>query len=182
MHEVIVKRFNNTVPTHGITYVLGDVGICKSKEKMQALIARLNGTLVLVRGNHDKGFNAMYELGFDVVIDKAQIRLGDTILTMSHCPLVGVHREDTTGMRKHDGTENWHGEKWHHNNYSYPDFGQFHVHGHCHARGLKENGRLVIDNRQWDVGVCGNKFTPVTLSQIESWIHRYKKEHSSDNN
>lgn len=180
MHEVIIKRFNNTVPVHGVTYVLGDVGIIKDKDKMKEIISRLNGTLVLVRGNHDKGFNAMYELGFDVVIDKAQIRIGENILTMSHCPLVGVPRENTEGFKKHDGTENWHGEKWHNDNYSFPDFGQFHAHGHIHARGLKKNGRLVVDGRQWDVGVCGNNFTPVTLSQIESWMGKYNQENKGD--
>jgi len=182
MHEVIIKRFNATVPTHGITYVLGDCGIIKNKEKMRNFISRLNGTLILIRGNHDRGFNAMYELGFDVVIDKAQLRVGEDILTMSHCPLVGVYREKTLGFKKHNGTENWHGEKWHHNNYSFPDFGQFHVHGHIHARGLKENNRLVIDKRQWDIGVVGNKYTPVTMSQIESWMSKTKEAEKNEMN
>ena len=40
----------------------------KQLEKMAKIIAELNGTKVFVIGNHDKGRNAMYKMGFDVGI------------------------------------------------------------------------------------------------------------------
>lgn len=173
MHEKLVKNFNRFVPTHGITYFLGDMGLC-SNGLLKSVIERLNGTKVLVRGNHDGKMDSMYNAGFDVVVEKAQITLGKDIITMSHCPLYGVFREDTTGMRGCDGTENWHKEHKHKDTFSFPDFGQYHLHGHIHSR--KGNGKLIKDGRQFDVGVPGNNYRPVSLSDVQSWIHQHKKE------
>ena len=175
MHEELVKNFNRYVPKHGVTYFLGDMGLC-SNELLKSIITQLNGTKVLVRGNHDGGVYSMYNAGFDVVIEKAQLKVGKNILTLSHCPLHGVFRENTEGMRNSDGTENWHGENRHEHTHSFPDFGQFHVHGHCHTRGLKENGKLVVDDRQFDVGLMGNGYKPVSMSQIESWMEKHNKD------
>ena len=173
MHRTLIKRFNATVPKYGITYFLGDMGF-RGNQLLRSVIDQLNGTKVLVRGNHDGGMYAMYEAGFDVVIDKAQIRIGPNVVTMTHCPLKGVFREDTTGMNRMDGTENWHGEPKHKNNYSIEDFGQFHLHGHIHSR--KGKPSPTIEGRQMDVGVTAWNYTPVTLSQVESWIARYNNE------
>lgn len=173
MHEALIKNFNKYVPKHGITYFLGDMGLC-SGGLLREVITQLNGTKILVRGNHDGNIYSMYNAGFDVVIDKAQMTVGKNILTMTHCPLKGVFREDTTGMRGSDGTENWHGENRHENRFSIEDFGQFHLHGHIHAG--PANGKPVIDGRQMDVGVMGNNYKPVSMSQVESWIAKYKEQ------
>lgn len=180
MHEALIKNFNHWVPTHGITYFLGDMGLC-SNGLLKSVIDRLNGTKVLVRGNHDGNFDSMYNAGFDVVIDKAQIMIGKNIVTMTHCPLIGVFREDISGMRgvEEGSTENWHKENQHKDKFSINDFGQFHLHGHIHARGEKANGKKIIDGRQMDVGICGNNYKPVTLSQIESWIASYKEDNAN---
>lgn len=171
MHSVLVKNFNHLVPKHGITYFLGDMGLC-SHGLLKKVIDQLNGTKILVRGNHDGNMNSMYNAGFDVVIDKAQITIGKNIVTMTHCPLVGVFREDTTNMHGASPGENWHKENKHKDRFSINDFGQFHLHGHIHAG--PANGKKVIDGRQMDVGVPGNNYKPVSLSQIESWINTYK--------
>lgn len=173
MHEKLVKNFNKYVPKHGITYFLGDMGLC-SHGLLKSVIDQLNGTKILVRGNHDGNMYSMYNAGFDVVLDKAQIMIGKNIVTMTHCPLKGVFREDTTGMRGCKEGENWHKESRHKNRYSIEDFGQFHLHGHIHAG--PANGKKIIDGRQMDVGVPGNNYMPVTISQIESWISKYNQE------
>jgi calcineurin-like phosphoesterase family protein len=172
LHEALIKNFNQHVPKHGITYFLGDMGLC-SNGLLKSVIERLNGTKVLVRGNHDGGINSMYNAGFDVVIEKAQISIGKNIVTMSHCPLTGVFREDTRGMRGSDGSENWHGENKHQDKYSFPDFGQFHLHGHIHSG--PANNKPKIDGRQFDVGAPANNYRPVTLAEIESWIAIYNQ-------
>lgn len=173
MHRTLIKNFNYYVPKHGITYFLGDMGM-RSNELLRSVIAQLNGTKILVRGNHDGKMDAMYNAGFDVVLEKAQITVGRDIITMTHCPLKGVFREDTTGMRGSDGTENWHGEDRHKNKYSIEDFGQFHLHGHIHSAPWKKTKK--IDGRQFDVGVPANHYKPVPISTIISWIAKYKEE------
>lgn len=181
MHETLVSNFNKYVPKHGITYFLGDMGLC-SGGLLKTIIDQLNGTKILVRGNHDGNVYSMYNAGFNIVIDKAQTTIGSNILTMTHCPLKGVFREDISGMKGtvEGSTENWHKELKHKNRFSIEDFGQFHLHGHIHARG-KENGKKIIDGRQMDVGVPGNDYKPVPISTIESWINTtLKKENNLD--
>lgn len=174
MHKALIKNFNQYVPNHGVTYFLGDMGLC-SHGLLKSVIDQLNGTKVLVRGNHDGNFNSMYAAGFDVVTDKAQICIGKNIVTMTHCPLKGVYREDTSGMRGSVDGENWHKESKHGDRFSIEDFGQFHLHGHIHAN-PRVNSKPVILDRQYDVGVMGNNYKPVSFSQIESFINLYNKE------
>ena len=172
MHKKLISNFNYYVPKHGVTYFLGDMGLC-SHGLLNSIITQLNGIKILVCGNHDGKMDSMYNAGFDVVVEKAQITIGKDIVTMTHCPLKGVFREDTTGMRGADRIENWHGEKKHGNKYSIEDFGQFHLHGHIHSR--KDRG-LITDGRQMDVGVPAWNYKPVSLSDVQRWIAKYKKE------
>lgn len=168
MHEVLVNNYNSTVTPDGLCYFLGDMGF-GNRDIMHKIIQRLNGTKVLILGNHDKGVNAFYTEGFDVVMNGAKLVIGGKhVLTMSHCPLVGVWREDVTGMKGSEEGEMWHGESRHKDKYSWPDMGQFHLHGHTHK---KPEERIL--NKQFDVGVRANGYKPVNISVIESWIATY---------
>lgn len=168
MHEVLIANYNATVGPDGLCYFLGDMGMGKS-DVLGKVIERLGGQKILILGNHDKGATAMHRLGFQLVLNMAALEIGNQILTMTHCPLRGVFREDVTGMKGASSSDNWHGEYKHHR-FSVPDFGQYHLHGHTHK---SEEERTL--GRQWDVGVRANKYRPVSLSSIESWISQDKK-------
>jgi len=105
MHRVLVNNFNATVPEDGITYFLGDVGLCK-KATVKDIVKSLNGTKILVTGNHDRGANSMLDVGFDLVTHGVKLVIANRIVTLSHCPLQGVWREDTRGMLGTDGRVN----------------------------------------------------------------------------
>lgn len=175
MHRVLVNNFNACVPKNGVTYFLGDVGLCKG-ELLAKIINKLNGTKILVLGNHDKGMNAMYKLGFDMVMNGAMIIIAKEFVTMTHCPLKGVRRERTDLMEKGDPEENWHGEKKYHK-YTIPDFGQFHLHGHIHSPNGGKSTKT--QGRQFDVGLPANQYRPVSFSEIESWIAKTLKAENS---
>jgi len=170
MHKSLIKSYNACVPKHGICYFLGDVGLCNN-EIMKPIFDKLNGTKVLVLGNHDKGINAMYNLGFDVVVYGITLYIANERVTLTHCPLRDIFREDVEGMKGAFEGDNWHGESKHYR-FSIQDTGQFHLHGHIHSNDV--NGKLKIDGRQFDVGVPANNYRPVSISQIERWIGRYK--------
>jgi calcineurin-like phosphoesterase family protein len=164
MHRVLINNYNATVPEDGICYFLGDIG---NNSMLYDILRQLNGTKVLIKGNHDKGINAMYNLGFDVVLESATLQIAGYTVSLSHFPLAGVHREDTTGMRNSTGKEFWHGHDKH-SDISVKDFGQLHLAGHIHS---PNNGKsLHILGRQFDVGVRANNYIPVSLSTIESWV------------
>lgn len=171
MEKVLANNFNSTVPTDGVTYFLGDIGLCKS-DSIKNVIKRLNGTKVLVLGNHDKGVNAMYNSGFDVVLHGAVLVITGHRVTMSHCPLKGVRRENTEGMKNSMPGENWHGES-RHDNYTFENIGQFHLHGHIHSPNSGKSVKIL--DKQFDVGVAANGFRPVSISVIESWITNYDR-------
>jgi calcineurin-like phosphoesterase family protein len=167
MHKTLIKNYNSTVPEDGICYFLGDLGM-GNKEAMKNIYKQLHGTKVLILGNHDKGVTALEDV-FDIIIHGAVVYIGGERVTLSHCPLLGVYREPTDhfqNVKSRGG--NWHGE---HKNqkYSFEDNGQFHLHGHIHS-GPKTPHKTVTQGRQYDIGVVGNNYRPVSFSHIESWI------------
>ena len=173
MHRVLINNFNSTVPPGSVTYFLGDMGLCSSG-LLAKVISELNGTKVLVSGNHDKGSNSMYLNGFDVVVNGAVLYIANQRVTLSHCPLKGVFRENTSGMTNSTGDENWHGEEKNHK-FTFSDEGQFHLHGHIHSSEAKTKAgkSQKILNKQYDVGCVANNYRPVSIDSIESWIAKY---------
>lgn len=168
MHRVLINNYNACVGPEDICYFLGDMGLCKS-DVLAEVVQQLQGTKVLILGNHDKGATAMRRMGFDVVLNSASIEVAGELVTMTHCPLRGVFREDVSGMKGSAGGEHWHGEN-RHKLFSIPDFGQFHLHGHTH-KGPEER----IAGKQMDVGVRANGYRPVSISAIESWIVKTRR-------
>lgn len=83
MNEQLTLRWNTAVAQDDVVYVLGDFG-ADGREK--EILGQLNGTKLLVKGNHDIQTNSYYrEAGFEEVYDKPVILDGFWIL--SHEPL-----------------------------------------------------------------------------------------------
>lgn len=174
MHQVLINNYNAIVTPKSVCYFLGDVGLCGS-DTMKKVFGQLNGTKVLVLGNHDKKHNAMYNHGFDVVLNSASLFVCGEKLTMTHCPLKGLYREDVTNMRGANEGDNWHGEnKLSNQKFLLNNEGQFHLHGHIHSPNGGRSAKIL--NRQFDVGVDANQYRPVSISKIESWIVKTKQE------
>jgi calcineurin-like phosphoesterase family protein len=173
MHRVLINNYNSSVKEDDVCYFLGDVGLTKGDE-IKEVISKLNGTKVLVLGNHDGGSNAMYQCGFDVVINSASLVIAKELVTLSHCPLPGIRRENVTDMKGSKPGENWHGELRESAKYfTVPNNGQFHLHGHIHSPNGGKSEKIL--DKQYDIGVVSNKYRPVSSSQIESWIALYKR-------
>ena len=166
MSKVLINNYNAIVPPNGVCYFVGDMGLCKA-DTLTKVVNQLNGTKVLLVGNHESRVNSMYSKGFDVVLYGARIKIAGEMVDVTHCPLRGIKREDTTGMRGSDGTENWHKENKH-VDFSVDNKGQFCLHGHIHS---PNNGKSTkISGRQFDVGVDANDYRPIAIGRIESWI------------
>jgi calcineurin-like phosphoesterase family protein len=172
MHRALIKNYNNDVPKNGVCYFLGDIGL-NNQEMMYSVISKLNGIKVCILGNHDSASTSMYNAGFDVVINSATIYIHNQKVTMSHCPLPGILREDTTGMKGVNEPLNWHGE---HKNqrFTVANEGQHHLHGHIHSPNGGRSQKIL--DRQFDVGVTANKYRVVQYSAVESWIMKNIQE------
>ena len=171
MHRVLINNYNATVPEDGICYFLGDIGISKH-ETVKKVVNELNGTKVCILGNHDGGVNSLYRAGFDVVMYGGRLIIDSQEVTMTHCPLLGLYREDISGMKGAQENENWHGEnREKHRRFTIPDRGQFHLHGHIHSPNDGRSKKIL--DKQYDVGVVANDYRPVSISVIESWIAKY---------
>ncbi len=81
MDEAIIKKWNNKVTKDDLVIHLGDFAL-GTKEEIKELRSRLNGTILLIRGNHDHQ-SKICEAGFIIIEDYIIIR--DKIF--SHRPI-----------------------------------------------------------------------------------------------
>lgn len=176
MHWALVTNFNKQVPLAGLTYFLGDISFLNA-DRSKELIGLLNGTKILILGNHDRGVEACYNQGFDAVMYNSKILVNNNLVTLSHCPLPGLYREDTSKMKRRVEGENWHGES-RYKDYMVPNEGQFHLHGHIHSPNSGQSVKIL--GRQYDVGVDANNYRPVHIGVIDSWISKTLYEEKLD--
>ena len=81
MNEYIIKKWNSVVKSEDTVYHLGDVGF-GTIDELKKLLAKLNGTKILVMGNHDvrRSYKAWQEIGFSEVYKKKLI-INNLVLT-----------------------------------------------------------------------------------------------------
>jgi calcineurin-like phosphoesterase family protein len=167
MNEAIVKNWNATVSPEDTVYHLGDVALGPIDESL-AIIARLNGTKVLVTGNHDRNFRGgrrsaslepaewderYLSVGFDRVYANVALSgfTGLPAVMLSHFPYNGD---------SHDGDR--------YDEFRATDSGCPIVHGHTHSDKVisySERGTLQIH-----AGVDTWRFRPVSYQRIAEII------------
>lgn len=86
MNETLLQRWNVRVAPEDTVLHLGDFALGKA-EQVVPFRRRLNGRVVLIRGNHDRFGKATGDaLGFQVVEGQAELRVGEKVLLLSHEP------------------------------------------------------------------------------------------------
>lgn len=170
MQRIFIRNFNSCVSSTGLCYFLGDMG---GSDKLKDVMDQLNGTKILILGNHDKKFNKMHYLGFDAVFYQATLEIAGEMVTLSHCPLLDTFRENTSHI-KNCCNEYWYGDdRPNLRKLASVNHGQFHLHGHIHSPNRGFSSKTL--GRQFDVGMDANGYRPVNISKIESWITTTKK-------
>lgn len=152
MDEELIKRWNNKVSKGDLVYSLGDM-FWKSQEYAYNILKRLNGSIILIKGNHDKWLhNANNKSLLSGIKDYDEINVDDKKLILSHyyIPMYNSHYH-----------------------------GSIMLHGHTHntAEHLAElemqkllNNKGMI-NQVYNVGCMLNymNYTPRTLDEIINW-------------
>lgn len=144
MNRSILERWNNKITRDDYVYVLGDFAV-RHVEHWQAA---LNGTKLLVKGNHDPV--GIYRAGFaDIVESKSLILFNDE------------PEEPDTVFLSHYPHASWPGKSR----------GCFHLHAHSHGKGSAVRARRT-GSRIADVSIDGWPGWPVTLLEVISILKK----------
>lgn len=88
MNEQIVKEWNEIVNPEDTVYILGDVAFMPAT-KAAVLVNRLNGTKILIEGNHDKKAlkDPMFNKCFKEIHKYLEVNYDGTKVCMFHYPI-----------------------------------------------------------------------------------------------
>lgn len=87
MNEVMIKRWNEKVSKDDLVYHLGDFAM-GSKALIPGIRKRLNGKIILIKGNHDSSATRMLEYGFDEVHNSLTIDIDGYKCFLQHKPAI----------------------------------------------------------------------------------------------
>lgn len=163
MNKALIDNWNRTVGKEDTVYVVGDFAFA-GIAKIQEILASLNGTKILIRGNHDCRGNAKYlSVGF-AEVHKCLIVEG---YFCSHYPVYA----DISVLMNEDLKNRDDNDK----NIVCFAYEKFYdalrasgckkvLHGHIH------DALIPLDKSYWqyNVGVDVNGFKPISLEQIKS--------------
>ena len=156
MNKALIENWNNEVPRDGIVVHCGDFMLShsqKNEKDYDKIANKLNGTIYLVRGNHDiiSLREEDYKTGNHIVWvgDILNVQIDSQKIIASHYPLL-----------------------------CFP--GQYNVFGHVHTLG---DGKVhgpdspfsdflkTCEYRQYDVGVDQNGYKPIAWKEIAKKIN-----------
>lgn len=145
MDGEMMDRWNKLIQPEDEVWYLGDFSFQKF-EKAQKTLNSLNGTKLLVRGNHDKGNERMLEMGFKEVYQSHNMILKDgTFILMSHYPYRMMGSNDEHKQRFH--------------NKRLIDKGSWLLCGHVHEKWTTQKRMINVGVDRWD-------FYPVSEDKI----------------
>jgi calcineurin-like phosphoesterase family protein len=153
MDEALVSNYNEMVGPDDAVLWLGDAFFYPF-EKAKKLLAAMNGTKILILGNHDRSRSSMSKLGFSLVLKEAVMHIGGRTVRLSHYPYAGSAGR---GKGKDDRYINRRPVR---------KKGEVLIHGHTHTN------RKVYEN-QIHVGVDAWDYRPVSYKEVESLITKH---------
>jgi calcineurin-like phosphoesterase family protein len=152
MDEALIAEWNRVVPEDGIVYHLGDVSL-GSPNKAAEFLNRLNGTIHLIEGNHEKS-----------VLKKEETR--KRFASIQDVLMIGVEDADAISGRK-VGIQEIFMSHYSHRVWNKSHRGVWHCFGHSHGG---------LDKYPWgksmDVGVDSHAtlfgtYAPFTYQEIK---------------
>lgn len=93
MNEGLIEKWNRRVTPEDTVYHLGDVSFGKF-EATQAIIQRLNGYKILVKGNHDRSHERMKEIGFQESYSELFLETSKGLAYLHHEPMGILHMKE----------------------------------------------------------------------------------------
>ncbi len=163
MNISLIERFNDVVKPADTVYILGDVAHRMPLSEVQALLFEMNGSKVLLPGNHDLAYDyaqpyqtkngRMVQL-FDEITDMKIIQFEKRTLVLMHYPML-------SWLDSRRGT--------------------IMLHGHIHATSGYNTKNQAMGLRRFDVGVDANNYAPVSITEIIQMVRSCRKSADYDN-
>lgn len=147
MNEQLISNWNSVVSKDSTIFHLGDFAFC-GITKLREIASRLNGNIVLIKGNHDFQFKTkQLEEVFGEVFQQLYISIDNVKIYLNHFPYLCFH-----GMYDNEKCVQLHG----------------HVHSSLNSDSL-ENKRYLSQktSNQYDVGVDNNDYKPISWNKIK---------------
>lgn len=147
MNCKLIENWNSVVSNDDVVFHLGDFCFGGS-EKWYEIAGQLNGRIYLIKGNHDdKNYRENFSVLFEDVSYQMKILIEDKSIYLNHFPFL------------------CYGGAYHENHIVWQLFG--HVHSGPNSTG-KDCDRLhMLFPRQYDVGVDGNNYTPISYMNLK---------------
>jgi calcineurin-like phosphoesterase family protein len=116
MHDIIINNWNNIITKDDDIYILGDITF-GSVQKTIDLMDQLNGTKILIKGNHDHSHlrKTKFQECFASIHDYLEIKHNGVTVVMCHYPIA------------------WWNKRHHHS---------IMIHGHLHGNKSGVDGRI----------------------------------------
>lgn len=139
MNNAIINNWNRIVKKDDVIYHLGDFFL-GSKYDLKDIVNKLNGTIYLIRGNHDRLTIKSYEESGIHILKNAPIILEDYKVMLSHRPLPDTMIKE----------------------------GNINIHGHIHNKKLEDeyDNSLFTKSKHKNVSCDVTDFKPILLKDI----------------
>lgn len=141
MHQTIIHNFNSVIKKTDMLYLLGDIAYRIPMDEANALIAKIKGKKILIRGNHDGEYDPAL---FEAVYDYKEFNHQKLKYVLMHYPLMEWNRS------RHNSS--------------------IHLHGHIHSNGAYNEENRKNGILRYDVGVDSHCYYPVSLTYIQSFF------------
>ena len=162
MDEALVEHYSAAVTDLDAVLWLGDAFFC-SQDGARKILARLPGTKLLLRGNHDLGHSPGWyaEAGFALVADGSlYLTLAERRVQACHYPFAGTRYGGALG----DGVER-------------PDDrytelrpvrrrGEFLLHGHTHSKRQRDGYAIHLGVDAWGLGPVGREAVEALIREV----------------
>ena len=139
MNNMLIRNFNECVKKNDTVYILGDIAHRTPVAEVNKLISKLNGKKILIKGNHDKVYEASL---FEGIYDFLEIAYNGINISLMHYPMM----------------------EWPKSRY-----GSLHLHGHLHSKKDYNVAQRNEGILRYDVGVDANSYYPVSVEQIKDF-------------
>lgn len=147
MNQCLINNWNNVVPEDGIVIHCGDFMLSHKIgfKEYSKYINKLNGTIYLTRGNHDRIDLGNYDNKL-IVNDCMHIQVEKTTIYAQHYPCLAFNGDIQV-------------------------FGHIHTLSDGKVPGLDSDVIPKLKYNQYDVGVDQNNYTPINYNQLINIIN-----------